>query len=235
MKAKTKRPKLVFGNYRCLWEWAHRTRKSKDPDNDPDLLVKSGEHAGDVAAQWRHGSNNTGIYIRMHPSSGPVRKIESHGRILMCYESFKLAKFIGHMGEPFWLINYHGSDSMTSRCRSDLFSILVGGHGYDKHEFETDQFAFVPNHLLDAMPEDIKNNWEAYRVSFRDRIRHVGQETGSWIVSNSNTVLRCVVEEYVNLGTYVGVKVAASDFDNEVTDAKMNIEMRQVLKKLKEK
>ena len=85
------------------------------------------------------------------------------------------------------------------------------------------------------MPEDIKNNWEAYRVSFRDRIRHVGQETGSWIVSNSNTVLRCVVEEYVNLGTYVGVKVAASDFDNEVTDAKMNIEMRQVLKKLKEK
>jgi hypothetical protein len=124
---------------------------------------------------------------------------------------------------------------MTSRCRSDLFSILVGGSSYDKYEFDTDQFAFVPDHLLDVMPEDIKNNWEAYKESFRYRIRHVGQETGYWATAHSGTMLKCVVEEYVNLGTYVGVKAAASDFDNEVADAKMNMQTRQVLKKLKEK
>lgn len=232
---KTKRPKLVFGNYKCLWEWVHRIRKSQDPDNDPDLLVKSGENTGDVASQWKRDRHNNGNYVRMHPSSDKVRKIESHGRVLMCYESFKLSKFIGHYFEPFWLINFHGSDSMTSRCRSDLFSILVGASCWDKKEYETDQFAFVPNHLLDVMPDDIKNNWEAYKESFRYRIRHVGQETGSWVTAHSDTMLKCVVEEYVNLGTYVGVKVAASDFDNEVADAKLNIQTRQVIKKLKEK
>jgi hypothetical protein len=85
------------------------------------------------------------------------------------------------------------------------------------------------------MPSDRHNNWPAYVESFRERVAEIGGWTGSWTTSNSGLALECVVDEYVQLGTYVGQQVSASDLDNWVTDAKMNIKAREVLKKLKEK
>jgi hypothetical protein len=233
---KAKRPKLVFGNHTCLYEWIRRISISDDPDNDPDVRVKTVEASGDVVTKWERDSGSSYSYVRMHPSSGDVRKIESLGRIIRCYDLFKLSKFIGSKDKPFWLINYKGSDSMTGRCRSELFRILVDGQNvFGRGAEGTDQFAFVPDQLMDVMPSDIHNNWPAYVESFRERVAEIGGWTGSWTAANSGLALRCVVDEYVQLGTYVGQQVSASDLDNWVTDAKMNIKAREVLKKLKEK
>jgi hypothetical protein len=233
---KTKRPKLVFGNYNCLYEWIKRVSISDDPDNDPNVMVKTVEASGDIVTQWQRDEGHSFSYTRMHSSSGGVRKIESFGRVLKCYDLFKLSKFIGSKDRPFWLINYKGSDSVTGRCRTDLFRILTDGlNVFGKGDVGTDQFAYVPDPLLDVMPSDIHNNWSAYVESFRERVADIGGWTGSWSVSHSSLALKCIVDEYVQLGTYVGKQVSASDLENWVTDAKMNLQARQVLKKLKEK
>ena len=233
---KTKRPKLVFGNYKCLYEWIRRVSTTDDPDNDPNVRVKTVDNNGDVVTQWTHDSKHSYKYIRMHLSSDKVRKIESFGRMLVCYDLFKLSKFIGTKDKPFWLINYKGSDSMTGRCRSDLFRILSDGHNvFGKGDQGTDQFAYVPDHLIDVMPSDIHNNWPSYVESFHKRIAQIGDWMGSWLTANADMALKCVVDEYVQLGTYVGRQVSATDMDNRVTDAKMNIKTKQVLQKLKEK
>ena len=233
---KAKRPKLVFGNHYCLYEWIKRISTSDDPDNDPDVRVKTVEASGDVATQWKRDPESSYTYTRMHPSSGQVRKIESLGRIIRCYDLFKLSKFIGSKDKPFWLINYKGGDSMTGRCRSELFQILTSGQNvFGRGAEGTDQFAFVPDHLMDVMPSDIHNSWPAYVESFRERVACIGDWTNPWCTGNSVMALKCVVGEYVQLGTHVGQQVSASDLDNWVTDAKMNINARKVLKKLKEK
>jgi len=233
---KTKRPKLVYGNYKCLYEWIKRVSTSVDPDNDPDVRVKTVEASGDFVTQWKRDSKYSYFYTKIHPSSSAVRKIESLGRVIQCYDLFKLSKFIGTKDKPFWLINYKGSDSMTGRCRADLFRILTDGHNvFGTGDKGTDQFAYVQDELLDVSVSDIQTNWPAYVESFHKRIAHVGGWTGSWLATHADLALKCVVDEYVQLGTYVGQPVSATDMDNHVTDAKMNIKTKQVLQKLKEK
>lgn len=230
---KTKRPKLVFGNHRCLCEWVQRVSISDDPDNDPLVLVKTAETGGDIATQHCYHRTNGYSYVRVHPSSSGVRKLESFGRVMTSYDLFKLSKFIGSKDRPFWLINYKGSDSMAGRCRSDLFRILTDGNG---SLFKgTNQFAFVPDHLVDVMPSDIEANWSTYVQSFRNRIEDISKWTGRWIRLHTGLALQCVVDEYVQLGTYIGKQVSAQDLQTEVDAAKTCLTAKEVLSKLKEK
>jgi hypothetical protein len=235
---KQKRAKLVFGNYACLREWVWRTTESEDPDTDPSLLVKTAESGCDVAHQWKRIKNNLDWeYVSMHPCGGPVRKIESFGRLIKTYDSFPLAKFLGNKDNPFWLINYNGADSMTSRCRKDLFTILVNDFRPKQvNESSTDQFAFVPEPLFHVTADNIHRNWQSYVDSFIERIEEIGKRCNTWLSSHSELAFQSVAREYVQLGRYVGKSaVSIADLAEHVTKARDNLNAQKVLRKLKEK
>ena len=237
MKAKkVKRPKLVFGNYACLREWVQRTSVSDDPDIDPDILVKTAETGYDSVSSWQRDGSDW-KYTHMHPCGSPVRKIESFGRLIKTYETFPLAKFLGNKDNPFWLISDQGADTMTTRCRGDLFTVLTRDFiPKQVKETGTNQFAFVPESLLNVTADHISRNWPSYVDSFVHRIEQIGSLCNRWIAAHSETAFQSVTGEYIQLGRYVGKSsVSIRDLADHITKARENLNAQRVLRKLKEK
>lgn len=238
MKTKKVRPKLVFGNYKCVQEWVHRAAVSDDPDNDPNLLVRSSETGGNIFPIHNRDRSLNWRYTSMHPTTDIVRKIESHGRKLYSYGSFFVAKLLGQKDRSFWLINSKDSDSMSSRTRSDLFRVLTQRFVPNTASVtRTDQFAFVPEHLLDVTAEQIKDRWDEYLSMYRKRIEDIGNNFNPWVAEyHSDLALRTVAKEYGTLGKYVGVHaVGAYHLESSIMVAKEKLTAAAVLKKLKEK
>lgn len=233
---KQKRPKLVFGNYACLREWVWRTSASEDPDNDPNLLVKTTDAGYDVASNWRRQSDGDWMYTSMHPCGSPVRKIESFGRMVLTYDVFRLAYFLGNKDNPFWLINCKGADSMTSRCRKDLHTVLTNDfRPRQVGESGTDQFAFIPDELLPTTSERISRDWDAFTDSFVERIEQIGSRCTTWMAQHAELAFTSVTNEYLALGKYVGKSVSSADLSEHIDKARNNLNAQKVLRKLKEK
>ena len=233
---KQKRPKLVFGNYACLREWVWRTSASEDPDNDPNLLVKTTDAGYDVASTWVRQPDMGWKYTSMHPCGSPVRKIESLGRILLTYDIFPLVMFLGNKDKPFWLINGKGADSMTSRCRKDLHTVLTNDfRPMQVGDSGTDQFAFVTNVPMPTCAEDIHSEWEGYTRSFIERIEQIGARCSTWLAQHADIAFVSVAKEYEMLGTYVGRRVCATDLKDHIAKSRDNLNAQKVLRKLKEK
>lgn len=233
---KVKRPKLVFGNYACLREWVWRTSVSEDPDNDPNLLVKTAETGYDSVSSWQRDGSDW-KYTHIHPCGSPVRKIESFGRIIKTYDTFPLAKFLGNKENPFWLISDQGADTMTTRCRGDLFRVLTRDFlPKQVKETGTNQFAFVPESLLNITAEQISRIWPSYVDSFVHRIEQIGISCNRWIATHSETAFQSVAGEYIQLGRYVGKSsVSIRDLADHIIKARENLNAQKVLRKLKEK
>lgn len=173
----------------------------------------------------------------MHPSGGPIRKLESHGRILKSFGLLPLAKFIGDKDNPFWLINYRGADSVTMRCRNELFRALNSEYHPDVAagaENNTNRFAFVPNELIDVTPKQIASNWGDYCKSFLERIDSV-DGLNRWLVTHLDLVFRSVTKEYLALGNFVGAVVNEQDLSEQIEATKKKVTAKNVLRKLKEK
>jgi hypothetical protein len=234
---KQKRPKLVFGNYACLREWVWRTSASEDPDNDPNLLVKTTDAGYDVASTWKRQSDGGWKYTSMHPCGSPVRKIESLGRVVLTYDIFPLAMFLGNKDKPFWLINGKGADSMTSRCRKDLHTVLTNDFlPKQVGVSSTDQFAFVTDVPMPTCAEDIHSEWEAYTQNvFVNRIEQIGSRCTTWMAMHSELAFTSVTNEYLALGKYVGQSVSATDLSEHIDKARNSLNAQKVLRKLKEK
>lgn len=233
---KAKRPKLVFGNYACLREWVRRTSVSEDPDNDPNLLVKTTDAGYDVASTWSRDNGCNWKYTSLHPCGSPVRKIESFGRMIMTYDIFRLAYFMGNKDNPFWLINCKGADSMTSRVRKDLHAILTRDFlPKQVDDTGTDQFAFIPDELLPATPERINRDWDVFTDSFVERIEQIGSRCTTWMSQHSELAFVSVAKEYEMLGNYVGRRVCATDLKDHIAKSRENLNAQLVLRKLKEK
>lgn len=234
---KAKRPKLVFGHHGCLQQWVWRTKASEDVENDPQVRVMTAETAGDIVHLWARLQGVDWEYTCMHPSGGPIRKLESHGRILKAFGLLPLAKFIGDKDNPFWLINYQGADSVTMRCRGDLFRVLRSQYQPNElteAENSTNQFAFVPNELIDVTPKQIASNWGDYCKSFLERIDSI-DGSSRWLAQYLDLVFKSITKEYLALGKFVGAVVNKQDLSEQIEATKKKVTAKNVLRKLKEK
>ena len=234
---KAKRPKLVFGHHGCLQQWVWRTQASEDVDNDPQVRVMTAETAGNIAHLWARLEGVNWEYTCMHPSGGPIRKLESHGRILKAFGLLTLAKFIGDKDNPFWLINYQGADSITMRSRSELFRVLrcqYQPNALTEAKNSTDQFAFVPNELIDVTPKQIASNWGDYCKSFLERIDSI-DGSNRWAATHIDLVFKSITKEYLALGKFVGAVVNKQDLSEQMEVTKKKVIAKNVLRKLKEK